>query len=96
VGSRFHQKLSSFDYLHHLQAGNDLCDENRDASHKLQLKIQELHAKDPAKAAMKVEVWSFKGDGTMWVNTTSVIKYIYTGDTNRREGGLQRAVPDRG
>jgi hypothetical protein len=45
---------------------------------------------------MKVEVWSFKGDGTMWVNTTSVIKYIYTGDTNRREGGLQRAVPDRG
>ena len=59
-----------------------LCDENRDASHKLQLKIQELHAKDPAKAAMKVEVWSFKGDGTMWVNTTSVIKYIYTGDTN--------------
>jgi hypothetical protein len=72
------------------------CDENRDASHKLQLKIQELHAKDPAKAAMKVEVWSFKGDGTMWVNTTSVIKYIYTGDTNRREGGLQRAVPDRG
>ena len=59
-----------------------LCDENRDASHKLQLKIQELHAKDPAKAAMKVEVWGFKGDGTMWVNTTSVIKYIYTGDTN--------------
>ena len=59
-----------------------LCDENRDASHKLQLKIQELHAKDPARAAMKVEVWVFKGDGTMWVNTTSVIKYIYTGNTN--------------
>ena len=58
------------------------CDENRDASHKLQLKIQELHAKDPAKAAMKVEVWVFKGDGKHWVNTTSVIRYIQTGDIN--------------
>jgi len=58
------------------------CDENRDARHKLQLKIQELHAKDPAKAAMKVEVWGFKGDGKLWVNTTSVIKYIYTGIPN--------------
>ena len=58
------------------------CDENRDARHKLQLKIQELHSKNPAKAAMKVEVWVFKGDGTMWVNTTSVIKYIYTGSFN--------------
>lgn len=58
------------------------CDENRDASHELQLKIHELHAKDPAKAAMKVEVWVYKGDGKHWVNTTSVIKYIYTGNTN--------------
>ena len=58
------------------------CDENRDASHKLQLKIQELHAKDPAKAMMKVEVWVFKGDGKHWVNTTSVIKYIYTGSAD--------------
>jgi len=66
-----------------------LCDENRDASHKLQLKIQELHAQDPAKAAMKVEVWSFKGDGTMWVNTTSVIKYIYTGSVNNIPRTLQ-------
>jgi hypothetical protein len=53
-----------------------------DARQQLQLKIQELHAQDPAKAAMKVEMWSFKGDGTMWVNTTSVIKYIQTGDIN--------------
>ena len=59
-----------------------LCDENRDASHKLQLKIQELHAQDPARAAMKVEVWVFKGDGKHWVNTTSVIRYIQTGDIN--------------
>jgi hypothetical protein len=27
-------------------------------------------------------MWGFKGDGTMWVNTTSVIKYIYTGIPN--------------
>lgn len=58
------------------------CDENRDARHKLQLKTQELHAQDPAKAAMKAEVWMFKGDGKLWVNTTSVIKYIYTGIPN--------------
>ena len=55
------------------------CDENRDARHKLQLKIQELHAKDPAKAAQKVEGWMFMGNGTMWVNATSVTKYMYTG-----------------
>lgn len=67
-----------------------LCDENRDASHKLQLKIQELHAKDPAKAAMKVEMWGFKGDGTMWVNTTSVIKYIYTGNIDHLARTQQR------
>ena len=55
------------------------CDENRDAFHKLDLKIQELHAGDPAKKEMKVEVWTFQGDGTKLVNTTSVLKYIYTG-----------------
>lgn len=65
------------------------CDENRDARQQLQLKTQELHAKDPAKAAMKVEVWVFKGDGTMWVNTTSVIKYIYTGSFNNISRTLQ-------
>ena len=55
------------------------CDKNRDATHKLQLKNLAILAKDPAKAAMKVEMWRFQGDGTMSVNATSVIKYIYTG-----------------
>lgn len=70
------------------------CDENRDASHKLQLKIQELHAKDPAKAAMKAEVWMFKGDGKLWVNTTSVIKYIYTGSAEHFARTQQRLFKD--
>ena len=55
------------------------CDENRDAFHQLELKIQALHAGDSAKNEMKVENWTFKGDGTTWVNATSIFKYIYTG-----------------
>lgn len=55
------------------------CDENRDASHQLELKIQALHAGDSAKKDMKVETWTFHGDGTTWVNATSIFKYIYTG-----------------
>jgi hypothetical protein len=55
------------------------CDENRDASHQLELKIQALHAAQPAKKEMKVEMWTFHGDGTTWVNATSIFKYIYTG-----------------
>ena len=55
------------------------CDENRDASHQLELKIQELHAGDSAKPNMKVETWTFHGDGTTWVNATSIFKYMYTG-----------------
>ena len=55
------------------------CDENRDASHQLELKIQALHAGDSAKPNMKVEMWTFHGDGTVWVNATSIFKYIYTG-----------------
>jgi hypothetical protein len=55
------------------------CDENRDASHQLELKIQALHAGDSAKPNMKVEMWTFNGDGTVWVNATSIFKYIYTG-----------------
>ena len=55
------------------------CDENRDASHQLELKIQALHAGDSAKPNMKVEMWRFHGDGTTWVNATSIFKYIYTG-----------------
>jgi hypothetical protein len=55
------------------------CDENSDASHQLELKIQALHAAQPAKKEMKVEMWTFHGDGTTWVNATSIFKYIYTG-----------------
>ncbi len=55
------------------------CDENRDASHQLELKIQALHAADSAKPNMKVEMWTFHGDGTTWVNATSIFKYMYTG-----------------
>ena len=55
------------------------CDENRDAFHKLALKLQDLEDNDSAKKEMKVEIWTFKGDRTTWVNTTSVFKYIYTG-----------------
>jgi hypothetical protein len=55
------------------------CDENRDAHHKLALKIQGLHDGDHAKTKMKVETWTFHGDGTTWVNATSIFKYMYTG-----------------
>jgi hypothetical protein len=55
------------------------CDENRDASHQLELKIQTLHAGDSAKPNMKVEMWRFLGDGTTWVNATSIFKYMYAG-----------------
>jgi hypothetical protein len=54
-------------------------DENRDAAHQLELKIQALHAADSAKQSMKVEVWTFNGDGTTWINATSMFKYMYTG-----------------
>jgi hypothetical protein len=56
-----------------------LCDENRDAFHRLKLKMQELGDNDFAKKNMKVEMWTFNGDGTTWVNATSIFKYIYTG-----------------
>ena len=55
------------------------CDENRDASHQLELKIQAMHDSDFAKSKMKVETWTFHGDGTTWVNATSIFKYMYTG-----------------
>ena len=55
------------------------CDENRDVAHQLELKIQALHAGDSAKQGMKVETWTFHGDGTAWVNATSIFKYMYTG-----------------
>jgi hypothetical protein len=55
------------------------CDENRDASHQLELKIQALHDGDFAKSKMKVEMWTFHGDGTTWINATSIFKYMYTG-----------------
>ena len=55
------------------------CDENRDASHQLELKIQALHDGDHAKTKMKVETWTFHGDGTTWINATSIFKYMYTG-----------------
>ncbi len=55
------------------------CDENRDASHQLELKIKALHDSDFAKRGMKVETWTFHGDGTTWINATSIFKYMYTG-----------------
>jgi len=55
------------------------CDENRDAAHQLELKIRALHDGDHAKTKMKVETWTFHGDGTAWVNATSIFKYMYTG-----------------
>lgn len=55
------------------------CDENRDPAHQLELKIQALHDDDHAKTKMKVETWTFHGDGTAWVNATSIFKYMYTG-----------------
>jgi hypothetical protein len=60
------------------------CDENRDASHQLELKIQTLHAAEPAKKEMKVEMWTFHGDGTTWVNATDIFKYINTGNNLAR------------
>jgi hypothetical protein len=56
-----------------------LCHENRDAFHRLKLKIQELEDSDFTKNNMKVEMWTFNVDGTIWVNATSLFKYIYTG-----------------
>jgi hypothetical protein len=55
------------------------CDENRDASHQLALKIKAIHDGDFAKTKMKVEMWTFHGDGTTWVNATEIFKYMYTG-----------------
>jgi hypothetical protein len=55
------------------------CDENRDASHQLELKIQAMHDSDFARSKMKVQTWTFHGDGTTWVNATSIFKYMYTG-----------------
>jgi hypothetical protein len=48
------------------------CDENRDAFHQLELKIKELEHNDFTKKNMKVEMWTFKADGTTWVNATEI------------------------
>ena len=56
------------------------CDEHSYAHHKLALKIQGLHDCDFAKRGMKVETLTFHGDGTAWVNATSIFKYMYTDD----------------
>ena len=66
------------------------CDENRDASHQLELKIQELHDGDFAKSKMKVETWTFHGDGTTWVNATEICKYMYTGSRDNLARMLKR------
>jgi len=58
------------------------CSENCDAFHQLELKILELHNSDFAKVNMKIELWMFHGDGTVWVNATSVFKYMYRGVHN--------------
>jgi len=67
-----------------------VCDENRDAAHKLELKIQELHAQDPAKAAIKVEMWMFQGDGSMWVNVAAFAKYLGMDANNNLARTLKR------
>ena len=66
------------------------CDENRDASHQLELKIQAMHDSDFAKSKMKVETWTFHGDGTTWVNATEIFKYMYTGGRDHFARMLQR------
>jgi hypothetical protein len=58
------------------------CDENGDAYDKLAQKMQHLHDVDFVKSKMKIEMWTFKGDGTMLVSATaatSIFKYMYTG-----------------
>jgi hypothetical protein len=37
----------------------------------------------PAKKEMKVEMWTFHGDGTTWVNATSIYNYMYAGATEQ-------------
>ena len=66
------------------------CDENSDTHHKLALKIQALHDGDHAKTKMKVETWTFHGDGTAWVNATEIFKYMYTGARQHFARMLQR------
>ena len=66
------------------------CDENSDASQQLELKIQKLHDGDFAKSKMKVETWTFHGDGTAWVNATSICKYMYTGSRDNLSRMLKR------
>ena len=66
------------------------CDENRDAAHQLELKIQALHDSDFAKTKMKVETWTFHGDGTTWINATSIFKYMYTASCDNFARMLKR------
>ena len=51
-------------------------DENRDACHKLELRIQDIHAQNPAKAGMRIETWMFKGNGKTWVNAAAFATYM--------------------
>jgi hypothetical protein len=55
-----------------------LCDENRDAYHQLERKIQAMHAGDPAKKEMKVEVLKSRKDESTWITLISIIKYMDT------------------
>lgn len=55
------------------------CDENSEGHDKLTQKMQQLHDVDFAKSKMRIEMWTFKGDGTMLVSATSIFKYMYTG-----------------
>lgn len=71
------------------------CEENRDAAHKLELKMQELHAKDPAKAEIKVEMWMFKTDGKMWVNVAAFASYLGMDANNNLARNLKKMF-DRG
>jgi hypothetical protein len=59
-----------------------LCEENRDAFHQLELKMQKLHADDPTKENMRTEEYTYKIDGTKWVNFRSIFDYMFTGAPN--------------
>jgi len=55
------------------------CAENGDAYDKLAQKMQQLHDIDFAKPKMKIEMWTFKENGKMFVSATSIFKCLYTG-----------------
>jgi hypothetical protein len=55
------------------------CDENGDVYDKITHKMQQLHDIDCRKPEMKIEIWTFRENGKIFVSATSIFRCLYMG-----------------